>query len=302
LLDYIPDAGYALFLWWFSTGLVLYLNGLSAHTFHRSLIGATFVLALALIGLSWSAGQASVFAAYISFTCGLLIYAWQELSYYMGFVTGPRKTTCAEGCSGWSHFGHALQANLYHEAATIVGAVAVIMLSWGAPNQVGMWTYLLLWGMQLSAKLNVFLGVRNLSEEFLPAHMQHLRSFLKRRSMNPLFPFSIAVGTYLTYWLVQLAMAAEAGTFAAVGWTFLASLMALAVLEHWFLVLPFSATGLWQWWLDLRAGDSGRSGGDLKREGAGGGKSSRPGVTRASAISSEDSDNLDKSVYLLRGQ
>lgn len=252
--DYALGAGYALFLWWFSTGFVLYLNQLPMRTFRRSLTGATAVLVLALIGLAWSSSHGTLAAAYLSFSCGLLIYAWQELTYYMGFVTGPRKISCEQGCSGWSHFGHALQVNLYHEAATIVGAVIVIALSWGAPNQIGMWTYLLLWGMQLSAKLNVFLGVRNLSEEFLPAHMQHLRSFLRQQPMNLLFPFSITIGTVFTVWLLQLALAAEAGTFSAAGWTFLSSLMALAVLEHWFLVIPLPATALWQWWLNLREG------------------------------------------------
>jgi putative photosynthetic complex assembly protein 2 len=257
--DFALNAGYAVFLWWFSTGFVLYLNQLPMHTFRHSLTGATVVLVLALFGLAWSSPHETLGAAFISFSCGLLVYAWQELSYYMGFVTGPRKISCEKGCSGWKHFGHAFQVNLYHEAATIIGAVIVIALSWGAPNQIGMWTYLLLWIMQLSAKLNVFLGVRNLSEEFLPAHMQHLKSFLNQQPMNLLFPFSITLGTFMTIWLLQLALAAEAGSFNAAGWTFLSSLMALAVLEHWFLVIPLPATALWQWWLNLRASSLKRS-------------------------------------------
>lgn len=258
MIEYLPHAIYALFLWWFSTGLVLYLNGLPSHTFRHSLIGATIVLVLAMLGLAWSTGHTTEFAAYVGFSCGLLVYAWLELTYYMGFVTGPRKTSCEPGCAGWHHFGHALQANLYHEAATIAGAGVVVIMSWGADNQVGMWTYLLLWGMQLSAKLNVFLGVRNLSEEFLPSHMQHLKSFLRRKPMNVLFPFSVVIGTVLTVWLVDLMMVAEPGSIAGVGSAFLASLMALAVLEHWFLVLPFPATALWQWFLNLRDAANGQ--------------------------------------------
>ncbi|MCB1672717.1 MAG: DUF3623 domain-containing protein [Pseudomonadales bacterium] len=252
LMDYALEAGYVCFLWWASTGLVLYLNGLPRHTFPRSLIGASLVLVLALFGLTWSSNQSTIAGAYVSFTCGLLIYAWQEISYYMGLVTGPRKIACRTGCRGWRHFGHAVQVNLYHEVATLIGALIVMVLTRDAPNQVGMWTYLMLWVMQLSAKLNVFLGVRNLSQEFLPSHMQHLRSFLRRRSMNLLFPFSITLGTILTVRLVQLMLASEPDTLDAASWTFLASLMALAVLEHWFLVLPLPVTALWQGWLDLR--------------------------------------------------
>ena len=34
--------------------------------------------------------------------------------------------------------------------------------------------------MRQSAKLNVFLGVRNLSEEFLPQHLHYLQSYFTR--------------------------------------------------------------------------------------------------------------------------
>lgn len=251
-MSYALQAGYVVLLWWSITGLILYLNGRSSHTFPRSLAGATGMLLLVLLGLSWSGSQQTVFAAYLSFTCGLLVYAWQELSYFMGFVTGPRKIACQPGCRGWRHFVHAIQANLYHETAILVGALVIVLLSRGAPNQAGLWAYLILWGMQLSAKLNVFLGVRNLSEEFLPIHMQHLKSFLRQRNMNLLFPFSVTASTLLTIWMVQLMLAADPDSFTATSYTLLVSLLVLAVLEHWFLVLPFSTTKLWQVWLRLR--------------------------------------------------
>lgn len=272
MIDYLAHAGYAAFLWWFSTGLVLYLTGLASHTFRRSLAAASLLLILALAGIAWSSVRETAFAAYLGFTCGLAVYAWQELSYYLGFVTGPRKIACEPDCGGWRHFGHAIQVNLYHEIATVAGAGVVLLLCWEASNQVGLWTYLVLWGMQRSAKLNVLLGVRNLSEEFLPAHMQHLRGFLKKRSMNPLFPFSITIGTVLTVWLTQSALTA-AGSFAEAGWTLLASLMALAVLEHWLLILPLSASAPWKGWLRLRS----------------------------STLAAERGDGIDESASLLRG-
>ena len=46
-------------------------------------------------------------------------------------------------------------------------------------NQVGLWTFVILWAMRQSAKLNVFLGVRNLSEEFLPEHLRYLETSLR---------------------------------------------------------------------------------------------------------------------------
>jgi hypothetical protein len=42
-------------------------------------------------------------------------------------------------------------------------------------------------------------------------------------------------------------MSSEATGFDVTGYTILATLMALAVAEHWFLVAPFHANALWQW-------------------------------------------------------
>ncbi|MBE7220759.1 MAG: DUF3623 family protein, partial [Caulobacteraceae bacterium] len=114
------------------------------------------------------------------------------------------------------------------------------------PDQVGTWTFMVLWWMHQSAKLNVFFGVRNLNEEFLPAHLEFLKSFLRKRSMNLLFPVSVTVSTVITVLLAKAALAPAATAFDRAGFTFLTVLMALAILEHWMLVLPMPAGALWQ--------------------------------------------------------
>jgi G3E family GTPase len=107
--------------------------------------------------------------------------------------------------------------------------------------------------MHQSAKLNVFLGVRNVTEEFVPEHLTFLRSFLtKRNSMNLLFPVSVTVSTVVCVYLVDAAIQPGASTFEAAGYSFLATLMALAILEHWFLMLPLPAQKLWSWGLKSR--------------------------------------------------
>ena len=209
------------------------------------MIGATVVFAVSLIGLYTSARDASVTGAYLAFTFGLLAWGWQEMSFYMGYVTGPRKQPCPEDCKGLKHFGHAVQTSLYHELAIIAAAAAVVWLTWGAPNQIGMWTFMVLWWMHQSAKLNVFFGVRNLNEEFLPEHLEFLKGFLNKKSMNLLFPFSVTISTVITALLVVAAMSADASMFERAGYTFLAVLMALAILEHWMLVLPMPAGAIW---------------------------------------------------------
>jgi putative photosynthetic complex assembly protein 2 len=249
---YLLPAAYALFIWWFSTGVIIYLDGLPRHTFRWSLIGATLVAVAAFFGLSISSATTSVRSAYEAFTYGLLAWSWLEITFYMGFVTGPRKEPCPEGCRGWRHFGHAIETSLYHELAILVGALLVVLATRSQPNQIGCWTFIVLWWMHQSAKLNVFLGVPNLNEEFFPEHMQYLRRFLTKKPMNLLFPLSVTVSTVIAVLLAQQALGADASDFDRSGFTFLATLMGLAILEHWFLVVPLPAAALWHWGLKSR--------------------------------------------------
>lgn len=250
--EYVLPVLYALFLWWFSTGVVFYLDGLPRRTFPWSMTGATAVLAAALVGLAAAADDTSVTGAYLSFSCGLLAWVWVEASYYLGYLTGPRKHHCEQGCSGWRHFGHALQTSVYHEAAILAVALLMFALTAGSPNRLGFWTFVVLLAMHESARLNVFLGVRNLNEQLLPDHLGYLSSFLKRRPMNLLFPFSVTLATLVTAWLIGEAATATTA-HEAVAASFLAALMAVAVLEHWFLVLPMDVSALWRWSLGSRA-------------------------------------------------
>jgi putative photosynthetic complex assembly protein 2 len=252
MVTYLYPALFALFIWWFSTGAIIYLDGLAIDTFVYSMFGATVVFLAALHGLAVTSHDATTHGAYMAFTWGVLAWGWQEISFYMGFVTGPRVAPCPEGCSGWKHFGHAIQTSLWHELAIIGSALIIFSVTRHAPNQVGTWTFMVLWWMHQSAKLNVFLGVRNLNEEFLPDHLEFLKSFLKKKPMNLLFPVSITVSTVIGVLMAQAAMAPGASRFTQVGCTFVATMMALAILEHWFLVLPLPAAKLWSWGLASR--------------------------------------------------
>jgi putative photosynthetic complex assembly protein 2 len=244
---------YALFLWWSSTGVIVYLDGLHRRTFRWTLLGATALLVAALFGLRTSLSDTSVAGAYCGFTCGLAVWGWIEVFFLMGPLTGPRKLPCPPDSTGWHRVGLAFQTILYHELAIAVAAAVVVTLSWGAPNQIATWTFLVLWAMRTSAKLNVFLGVRNLSEEFLPAHLTYLRSYLSHRPMNLLFPFCVSAATTVLISLMHRATADSTTAFQATGTTFVAALLGLAILEHWFLVVPLPSTALWSWSLKTHA-------------------------------------------------
>jgi putative photosynthetic complex assembly protein 2 len=150
------------------------------------------------------------------------------------------------------HFGHALMASLYHELAVLALASAVVALAWRQPNRVGVWTFVVLWWMHQSARVNVFLGVRNIDEQFLPAHMDWLRGFIAKAPMNFLFPVSVSVSTGVAVLLFAHVADAAAGSGAQAGLMLTGTLMVLAILEHWLLMLPWSTARLWNWGLSAR--------------------------------------------------
>lgn len=238
---------FAIFVWWFSTGIVLLLDGLPRTTFRWSHLVSSLLALGAFAGLSHTASQNTTAGAYCAFTCALLLWGWHELSFLTGWVTGPRQRAADPGVRGVRRFVQAVLAILWHEAAILVSGVLVLAITWGAPNQVGTDTFLVLWVMRISAKLNVFLGVRNLSIEFLPPHLAYLASFFRRRAMNVLFPISVTAATVTVTFLIARAFQSAPGGIEATGLLLVSSLLALAIVEHWLLVLPIQATALWRW-------------------------------------------------------
>lgn len=252
MAEYLLPGGFALFLWWFSTGAILWLDGLPQRTYRISMGLMTLATGLGHWGLAASSADASLLGAYCAFVCGLLAWAWQEMAFLMGYATGPNRSPCPAGVSGRARLILALRAILWHELAIILGAVLLVAICWGQPNKVGLHTYLLIWGMRQSTKLNVYLGAWNLSEAFLPPHLKYLASYFTRKPMNLLFPVSVTLAILLCSVLFHRALAPDATEFQAAGFTFLAVLAALAVLEHWFLVMPIPAEALWTWGLRSR--------------------------------------------------
>lgn len=250
---YLLPIAYTLFAWWFSTGVILFLNGLPRWTHPWTMLVATVLLGVALVGLAATRDDLRVTGAYLAFTCTLLVWAWQEVAFLLGYVTGPRRIPCPAGSTGWRRAGFALQTLLHHELALIVLGLAVVAITWGGANPTAVATFTIFWVMRQSAKLNVFLGVRNLSENFLPPHLKYLQSYFRRAPMNALFPVSVAVSSWLAVLLWQAAAAQNTSAFDATALTFAGTLLTLAILEHWFMVLPLPSQALWNWGLRSRA-------------------------------------------------
>jgi putative photosynthetic complex assembly protein 2 len=247
---------FAVFIWWFSTGVVLLLNGLQQRARRLSLWLSSLLGLAALWALAHTATQTTVASAYCAFTSALLVWGWHELSFLSGWVTGPRKTGLPSSVVGWPRFVQAVRAILWHELGILVVGVLIVALTWQAPNQVGTWTFLVLWSMRTSAKLNLFFGVRNLSEELLPPQLVYLASFFRKRAINALFPFAITAASAVLVLMVKHASSAHSDAVQTLGLTLVGTMLALALLEHWLLVLPLSSTALWRWAMGSRGKSS----------------------------------------------
>ena len=234
-----------LFVWWFSTGLVLYLVTLPQRTYRWSLLGATATLCVALWGLSTSAMDATANGAYAAFCCAIAVWGWQEICFLTGVAMGPRTDPCPPGVGGFKRVGAAIQVILYHELQLLALGAAVALVTFDGPNRVGLWTYLILWTMRLSAKLNLFFGVPFLHDDWLPGHLRYLTTYFRVRVMNLLFPVAVSSATIVAFILVQAALGPDVTPADTTGRLLLASLLGLAVLEHWFMVLPLPVAALW---------------------------------------------------------
>lgn len=262
--EFVYPSLFVVFVWWFSTGLILYLDGFPGAASRWSMRGATVVALLALAGLYLTRADTTIAGAYISFLCGVLIWGWHEMSFLMGVVTGPVKKPCPAGRSGWRRFGLATLTLIYHEVAILLTAVIAIALTWGADNKMGTWAFLILWAMRLSTKLNIFLGVPNVTEQFLPDQLHYLKSYFSRKPMNMLFPFSVTLSTAVAVLMVASIVATTAQPVAAAGLTLLTVLLILGILEHWFLVVPLPVEALWRWGLRSHAENNETKGSSLR--------------------------------------
>ncbi|WP_257170106.1 putative photosynthetic complex assembly protein PuhE [Bradyrhizobium sp. SRS-191] len=237
---------YVVFVWWFSTGAVLALVGLAARYPAAFKWGTAAAFVAALSGVAVSSQAAEDANAYCAFTCAILLWGTVEMSLLAGWITGPRPEPCPRDCTPASRVGFALQAIAYHELALIATAGLVFAVTSGAPNRLSWWTFAALLVLRQSAKINLFLGVRTLNDELLPQQVRFMRSYFAKKSINLLFPFSIAGATAATVLVAAAALGAKS-TFDGVALSLLASLIALGLLEHGFMALPMPVINMWRW-------------------------------------------------------
>ncbi|MCX7643935.1 MAG: putative photosynthetic complex assembly protein PuhE [Rhodobacteraceae bacterium] len=244
----------ALFAWWFATGAILWVVRHADRTgLHRlAVLAGLPVLALGAAAFAVSARAEGVAMVYLAFGAALVLWGWAELAFLAGVITGPNTRPLRPGAPEWERFLRAWGTVAYHEmllAAMLLGAGWVTL---GAPNRFGFWTFAVLFVARISAKLNLYLGVRRINTEFLPSPLTHLPSHFRISRMNWLFPISVtALSFAVACWLERTWSAATPAE--AAGFALLAALTALALLEHWLMVVPLPDAKLWRWMLPAPA-------------------------------------------------
>ncbi|WP_425040896.1 putative photosynthetic complex assembly protein PuhE [Primorskyibacter sp. S187A] len=245
----------ALFVWWFSTGAILMAVRWADKRGAAARLGLTVVtlplFGTGIYGVLTSLDQLNAGAAYHGFLAALALWAWIELAFLTGAITGPNTRALPEGVPEWERFIRAWGTVAYHEILLTATLLTLVFVSFGAVNSIALWTFSVLYFARISAKLNLYLGVPKINVEFIPSALAHLQSHFRTAPLNWLFPFSITALTFATAcWVERLYSASEVlSSGGVVGFALLTAITALATLEHWFMVLPLPDEKLWRWML-----------------------------------------------------
>ena len=242
----------ALFVWWFSTGAILWV----VKTVDRKEMGAGLratlwglpMLGVGLWGFFATLQDISIFGACIAFLAALCIWGWIELAFLTGVVTGPNTYPLPENTPEWERFIRAWGTLAYHEMLLVGTLIVLFLVAGEAPNMFGVWTFAVLFTARISAKLNLYLGVPRINVDFLPAALSHIATYFRIRPLNWLFPISVTALTFAAAcWLERIYSAQTDGQL--IGFSLLTAITALALLEHWVMVLPIPDEKLWRWML-----------------------------------------------------
>ncbi|MEM7296128.1 MAG: putative photosynthetic complex assembly protein PuhE [Pseudomonadota bacterium] len=237
----------AILLWLCSTGTILAVvsRARDARVRLGSVIWGVPFFVFGWVGAAQSFGREDVLGIYLGIVSALALWGWVELTFLSGVVTGPIKERLPEGVGPGLRFARAFGALAWHELLLASVLLALYAMAAQSDQAVALWTYAILWCARILAKLNIFLGVPGINTEALPAHLGYLQSYFRRRDPSWFFPLSVTLLSLLTGLLVEGLLAAG-DSLTQISLALLATLSALALLEHWFMLIPFADAKLWR--------------------------------------------------------
>jgi putative photosynthetic complex assembly protein 2 len=236
--------------WWFFTGVVIALARQGKPRFRMVMAVVTAVAIAGMAGLYLTRDSVTAAGAYSAFFSALALWTWHETAFLLGLVTGPRRIGFDQAPREKTRFRAAFLAVRDHELALALTAALMVFLMHDAANLSGLFTFLLMWIMRISTKLNIFLGARHAVSDMLPDRLSYLKSYFRTDKTSRWFWFSFAASTAVFASLIA-AVALAATGHGAIMWSLLAAFAGLALLEHMFLVLPVRDSVLWSWAIAL---------------------------------------------------
>jgi putative photosynthetic complex assembly protein 2 len=236
---------FAMLCWWFGTGAILWLVRRPPQTFRLSLLLCTGLLGLSLWGTDISMRAHTVGNAYLGFASVIAMWAWHEMVFLTGWITGPRRVPLDPDARGWRRFVQSTQVVIWHELALLLNGCVLVWMQQGQPSHVALCTFAVLWCMRLSAKLNLFFGVPLVGEQYLPSHLAYLASYFRKGRLSAFFYLSVALSIALWAWIVWEVLSGE--VLVSTGWVLLATLLGLAIVEHLIMAYPAPMQKLWGW-------------------------------------------------------
>lgn len=241
---------FALLCWWFGTGAILWLVRRPPASFRTSLVLCTVLLAGSVWTTHLSMQAQTVDNAYLAFASVIAMWSWHELAFLTGWLTGPRRVPLEAGARGWQRFKQSTQVVIWHELALLLNFGVLVAMQQGQPSHVALCTFAVLWCMRFSAKMNLFFGVPEVGEQYLPKHLAYLGSYFKKGRLSAFFYVSVSASTALWAWIVWEVVSGQ--VVVSTGWVLLASLLGLAIVEHLIMAFPTPMQKLWGWAMSRR--------------------------------------------------
>lgn len=250
-----------LLAWWLSTGLILWrvrvADNIGPRAHRASVLAGLPLLALGFGGALVARDMTGTLGVYLGFAAALALWGWIELAFLSGVITGPSNAPCPPNATPKARFFAAIAVIAWHEAALLAGFTALLITNYGAENSVAAATFAVLFASRILAKLNLFFGVPRINVQFLPLPLAHLASYFRRTPFTMFFPASVTVLTVTSALLLERAIGVSTPA-TTLAYTMLTALCLLALLEHWFMVLPLPDEKLWRWMLPASKMDTQR--------------------------------------------
>jgi len=247
MTDYVMPVLFVILLWWSSTGAILWLARGVDKQMHLRLLGMTAICGLGFAGLIISTAYTQVWSVYMGFVSALIIWGWVEFTFLGGMITGKLKGLCPKDLTETKRFARAFRAINYHEF-TLLGALIVIgLIDMTGGTGTASKTFACMWLMRIGAKFAIFSGVPKLSVEMMPERLSYLQSYFRADRIGWGFWCSIiSCGLFFMAGIYAL-VAIDYSLVTRTQVIMLTALVGLALIEHFFMVLPVADSRLWSW-------------------------------------------------------